>query len=71
MKSVGARWWTTCLTGQKTHKRIKACFQHHIYVVDAIRIVSAKQVGARMLVAGDVRLAEASMAEVLETPCLT
>ncbi len=59
------------VTPKIIRESVKLVFNRHIYVADAIQIVSAKQVGAHMLVTGDVKLAEASMAEGLETLCLT
>lgn len=44
---------------------VKLVFRHHLYVADALQIVSAKQAGAK-LVTGDRRLAEVSVIEGLE-----
>ncbi|MEM2051177.1 MAG: type II toxin-antitoxin system VapC family toxin [Thermoproteota archaeon] len=59
------------VTPKIVRESLKLVFKHHLYVADAIQIASAKQVGARILVTGDVKLAEASMTEGLETRCLS
>ncbi|MCX8183311.1 MAG: type II toxin-antitoxin system VapC family toxin [Crenarchaeota archaeon] len=58
------------VTPKIIRESVKLVFNHHLYVADAVQIVSAKQMDARMFVTGDARLAEASMAEGLETLCL-
>lgn len=59
------------VTPKIIRESVKLVFNRHIYVADAIQTVSAKQVGVRVLVTGDAKLAEASMSEGPETLCLT
>ncbi|MEM0054091.1 MAG: PIN domain nuclease, partial [Nitrososphaeria archaeon] len=55
------------VTPKIIREAIKLVFKHHLYVADAIQIVSAKQASAHKLVTGDRKLTEVSMAEGLET----
>lgn len=59
------------VTPKTIRESVKLVFKHHLYVADAIQIISAKQADARSLVTGDRRLAEVSVVEGLETLCLT
>lgn len=58
------------VTPKTIRESVKLVFKYHLYVADAIQIISAKQANARNLVTGDRRLAEVSMVEGLETLCL-
>lgn len=58
------------MTPKIIREAIKLVFKHHLYVADAIQIVSAKQASANKLVTGDKKLIEVSMAEGLETLCV-
>ncbi|MGB9717673.1 MAG: type II toxin-antitoxin system VapC family toxin [Thermoproteota archaeon] len=58
------------VTPKTVRESVKLVFKHHLYVADAVQIVSAKQAGAHKLVTGDRKLAEVSVTEGLETLCL-
>jgi predicted nucleic acid-binding protein len=58
------------VTPKTIRESVKLVFKHHLYVADAIQIISAKQANARNFVTGDRVLAEASAVEGLETLCL-
>jgi predicted nucleic acid-binding protein len=59
------------VTPKTIRESVKLVFKYHLYMADAIQIISAKQANARNLVTGDRRLAEVSMVEGLKNAVLS